>query len=265
MNWYRQSSEFSLRSSSSRGRKRLVAATLLVCFLFLLDIMTGGRVHALTRAAGSSIWTWGATASEKIVGSGFFSSRRSLEAENASLYDQLARLQERAAAYQVLKDENDNLRAMLHIAEQGRGITAPVVSSFRASPYGTFLVGAGSADAVASGSLVLTSEDFVVGRVTDVSPREALVSELFSAGTVTDALIRGTSVSVEGQGGGNARARVAREVPVAVGDPVISPQFGGRAIGVVGEVAEDPASAYKQVYIRLPVNLTALQFVYLTK
>ncbi|OGG71160.1 hypothetical protein A3F27_02460 [Candidatus Kaiserbacteria bacterium RIFCSPHIGHO2_12_FULL_53_13] len=248
-----------------RERKRLIAASALVIVLFVFDIFSGGQVRAQARDSVSSVWKLGVSAGKAVRGSGFFSSRAALEKENAALKDQLARSQVRAAAYQALKDENAALRGMLRISENELGITAPVVSSFRASPYGTFLVGAGSSDAVTPGSLVLTEENFVIGRVADVSPHSALVNELFAPNVSTDALIRGAGVSVDGQGGGNARANVPREVQVEIGDPVTSPVLKGRTIGVVGAVEEDPASAYKRVYIRLPVNLAALQFVYLLK
>lgn len=206
-----------------------------------------------------------------ISGSGFFSTRRALLAENAALTEQVAQFQERSAAYRVLKDENNALRELLNVAEvaQGKnkesGITAPVVSSFRASPYGTFHVGAGSADSVAEGSLVLSAENFVIGRIESAGAHASLVRELFAPNVSVDAVLRGIGVAVQGQGGGNARADVPRQAEVAVGDPVISAAFGGRAIGVVGNVSEDAGNAYKRVHIYLPVNLPVLQFVYIVK
>lgn len=255
MNSYRQNS----------ARKRLLAASALVIVLLTIDLLSGGKVRAFSREAGSGLWRLGISAEESVRESGFFTSRRALEDANASLSEQNAQLEGRAAAYQVLKDENESLRAMLRVAGNKRGITAPVVSSFRASPYGTFLVGAGSLDDVAVGELVLTSENFVVGRVTDIDQNSSLVRELFAAGVSTDALVRGVGTSVQGQGGGNARADLPREASVSVGDSVISPVLGGRAIGVVGAVEDKPASAYRRIYIRLPANLSAMRFVYLVK
>ena len=228
-------------------------------------------MRSLVRFTGSHIWGWGAGIERSISGSGFFSTRRGLLAENAALTEQIAQFQERAAAYRVLKDENNALREMLHVAEitQGKnkesGITAPIVSSFRASPYGTFQIGAGTADSVAPGNLVLSAENFVIGRIEATDAHTSLVKGIFAPNTSIDAVIHGVGAAVEGQGGNNARADVPRQAEVAVGDPVISAAFGSRAIGVVGKVSEDPGSAYKRVQIYLPVNLTVLQFVYIVK
>lgn len=254
MNSYRQ----------NNARKRLLFATAVVIVLYVIDAASGGSVRALARVAGSALWKWGVSAAQIASGSGYFSSRRALESENAMLKEQLARLEERSAAYQVLLSENNALRDMLRISSE-KGVTAPITSSFRASPYGTFQIGAGSSDGIAAGDIVLSPEHFVIGRVIETSAHSALARSLFAPGVSTDALIEKVGVTVEGQGGENARASMARDATVAEGDAVISPIFGGRAIGIVGAVLEDSARAEKKIYIRLPVNLSALQFVYLVK
>ena len=253
------------------GRKRLFFATILVIVLFITDAISGGKIRILVRGIGSSVWGVGVSVQESIYGSGFLSTRRSLLAENSALAEQIARLQERSAGYQVLKDENTVLRDILNVAGSAQsqnkesGITAPIISSLRASPYGTFQVGAGSADSVSSGDLVLSAENFVIGRVVSADSHTSLVSGIFASGVSTDAVIHGVSVTVEGQGGGNARTTMPRQSEVAIGDAVISAVLGARAIGVVGNITESSGSAYKSVNIYLPVNLSALKFVYIVK
>ena len=66
-----------------------------------------------------------------------------------------------------------------------------------------------------------------------------------------------------GDGGGNAHASVPRGIPVHEGDAVIANAYGGRAIGVVGKVVSSPASAEQTVYMRLPVDLASLRYVYI--
>lgn len=246
-------------------------ATLAVCALVFIDALSGGAVRSVARAAGSLVWGWGVSIESSLYGSGFFSTRRGLLAENSALTEQIAQFQERAAAYRVLQEENAALREMLHVSEislgksKESGITAPIVSSFRASPYGTFQIGAGTADSVAPGNLVLSAENFVIGRIETTDAHTSLVKEIFAPNTSIDAVLHGVGVAVQGQGGGNARADVPRQAEVAVGDPVITATLGARAIGVVGNVSEDSGSAYKRVQIYLPVNLSVLQFVYIVK
>ena len=256
MNSYRQ----------NEGRRRLFFATIFVFVVFGIDALFGGRVRGLVRAGGTYVFNAGAYALVRIADSGFFSSRRALSEDNRSLRERIAELEVRAAAVEVLKDENASLRAIARLAEIEKGITAPVISSVRSSPYGTFSIGAGADDGIIEGSLVTTGDSavggFVVGQVSDVGRRTALVRELFAPNTSVAVVIRGASATALGRGGGNARAEVPRGLPVVSGDPVTSRLFGGRAVGVVGSVRSEPSSATSEVYIGLPVNLVALQFVY---
>jgi len=256
--------EFSHRSlhGHPRARRRLFIATALILLVVAVDFLTHGVVRGYVRTAASSLWVFTGSARSSITGAGYFSTRRSLAAENAALRAQLSEYQERATAYAVVSEENAALRSVLQLAQKEKGITAPIVSSFRASPYGTFLIGAG-VDDVSPGALVLTLGGFVVGQVTDVSAKTSLVSAVLAADSVTDARIGASLVAVTGRGGGNARASIPRGVSVNVGDPVTAPTFGGRAIGIVGRVESDPANADQTVYIQLPINVSALKYIYI--
>lgn len=257
--------EFSHRSlhGAKSGRRRLFIVTLVVVIVFLFDIVSGGIVRSGVRTAAGAVWTATGTVRTSIAESGYFRLHRSLASENASLRSEAARYKQEAAGYQVLKRENEELRALLALAQTEKGITAPVISSFRSSPYGTFLVGAGVGDGVTLGSLVLTDGAFVIGVVNDVKMNTTSVSEVFAAGNETDARIGTAVVSVEGRGGGNARALVPRGIAVAAGDAVTSSIYSGRAIGIVGKVESTPTSADQTVYISLPVNVSTLHYVYI--
>lgn len=249
-------------NSTVNKNRKLVVATVFVLVIFCADVFSGGLLRREVRSLGSVVSQWLTHVGGAVSGSGFFSSRAGLEAQNRTLTEQLAQYEERSAGYDVLQEQNDQLRALLHLAAGNPGLTAPIVSSVIASPYGTFLIGAGASDLVARGNLVLTSGGFVLGAVTDVGARVSTVQEVFAPSATVDAVIAGTSVSVSGSGGENAHALLPRGVSVSIGDAVLSPQLGGRPIGVVGAVASSSASAEQDVYIRLPVDIGALQFVY---
>jgi len=244
------------------GSRRLLAVTALVIVLFIIDIISGGKIRSQLRAGEAALSglvsrTWSA-----VTGTGIFSTRASLEARNRSLQGELAQLEERAGSYDVLREENAQLRALLNLAGQSRGVTAPIVSSVRSSPYGTFLIGAGANDGITRGSLVLTAGEFVVGTVSDTGAHTATVVEAFAPGASIDGVLNGAAFVISGSGGGNGEGKVPRGITVAAGDPVFAPAFGQRAIGIVGAVASSTASASQEVYIRLPVNLASLQFIY---
>lgn len=258
------SSEFSHRSShgAKAGRRRLLAMTALVVVLIVLDLITGGAVRSLVRSATSSLWAGTERARSSIAHTGYFSSRRSLAEDNAALRNDNTSLREKAAAHDVLLAENEQLRAALGLAQNRRGITAPIVSSFRSSPYGSFIVGLGRSDLIAVGDLVVTEGGFVVGVVSDVQAKTSAIEGVFSAGKVTDALIGGTAVVLTGDGGGNAHTEVPRGVDVSEGQSVISLAHGGRALGIVGRIESSPTSPDQKIFVRLPVNLTSLRYVF---
>lgn len=258
------SSEFSHRSShgAKAGRRRLLAVTALVIVLILLDLITGGSVRSLVRSMTASLWAGTERVRSSITNTGYLSSRRALAEDNATLRTENMSLREKAAAHDVLLAENEQLRVALSLAQNRRGVTAPVVSSFRSSPYGSFIVGLGVGDGIAVGDLVVTEGGFVVGVVSDVHTKTSAIEGVFSAGKMTDALIGGTAVVLTGDGGGNAHAEVPRGVEVSEGQGVISLEHGGRALGIVGRIESSPTSPDQKIFVRLPVNLTSLRYVF---
>lgn len=253
-----------VRPRPSGNRKRLWASIALVLFLFTIDVFSGGKLRAQLRAGASTLHGWGGAASERVFGSGFFSSRAQLAAQNRSLREQLAQYQERAAAHAVLQEENAELRELVHLVRSAEGVTAPLISSARSSPYGTFLIGAGASEGVARGNIVLTPGGFVIGEVSDVASHTALVREALAPLSKAEATIRGVAVEVEGRGGGNGYAEAPRSLTIGKGDPVTVPAYAGRPIGVVGEVASSSASASQEIFIRIPASLPTLPYVYVS-
>src|SRR3989344_5069582 len=258
MNSYRQ---------NKSPHRRLLALTVLVIFLFLLDVLTGGSVRHQLRGGAVVLARWSSYVSGGIAGSGVFRTRASLESQNRSLAEELAQYEERAGAYEVLRVENEELRAFVRLVEgtsrEGQGVTAPVVSSVRTSPYGTFLIGAGEAEGIVRGSQVLTSGGFVVGTVSDTGAHTATVAEVFAPGASVEAMAGGATFSAAGSGGGNARAKVPRALTIRQNEPVLAPQLGQRPIGIVGSIASSTASASQELFIVLPVNLSSLRYVYI--
>ncbi|MDP3646357.1 MAG: rod shape-determining protein MreC [bacterium] len=247
------------------GRRRLLIASILVVFIFVLDGLSAGKIRAVVHTTVGFIWQRGVGVVEAVGSTGFFSTRRALERRIKDLSDEVMRLNELSAHDRVLKDENERLRALVNLAVTVPGITAPIISSFKSSPYGTFMVGAGSVDGISAGNLIVSPGGFVIGRISNVGQHSSLAREVFAPNTTVEAVINGSATTVEGQGAGNAHARLPHGVTVEVGDPVTSPVFGGRAIGIVGFARSDAASAYSDVYIGLPVSVESLRFVYIEK
>src|SRR3989338_5621319 len=79
--------EFSHRSlhGHPRARRRLFIATTLILVILAVDFLTHGVVRGYVRSAAASLWVFTGSARSSITGTGYFSTRRSLAAENAAL------------------------------------------------------------------------------------------------------------------------------------------------------------------------------------
>jgi cell shape-determining protein MreC len=252
---------FSYDRSQREGRRRLLWVTLLIVFLLLVDIASGGRIRGLVKTGAAGLWKLSAHARAGIFESGYFSSRASLAAENAALREALSHAQEDAASYRALQTENQELRSLVHLAAQFPGLTAPIVSSVYSSPYGTLLIGAGPG--VAPGDIALTADGFAVATIESAAAGASTATQVFAPNSTVNVLIGATAAQASGRGGGNARAKLPRDAAVSVGDVVTAPELGGRPVGVVGKVDASPAAAEQTVYISLPVDLASLKFVYI--
>ncbi len=257
--------EFSNRSlnGAPRGRSRLLFATVLILLVFGLDALLGGPFRNFVRSVAGGMWGGASSARTSVAGTGIFMRNSTLASENEALKHELASVQERAAAYGALREENETLRALLRFTQTSQGVTAPVVSSYHASPYGTFLVAAGASDAIAPGDIVLSETGYAIGRVADVGETHTLVKAVFKSGAQIDVVLGNAALTAEGEGSGNARVQVPRGIDVQTGDTVIAPTFAGHPVGIVGKVEEVTTTAEQKVYIVLPVNLSTLRFVYI--
>ena len=243
--------------------RSLFFATLLVAALLGIDLFSGGALRSFVRDIAGALWQRAGTVVSNISDSGALSSRYSLAQENASLRAEVAELQDTAAANDATQAENEQLRSLVQLASAPpRGVSAAVISSFRSSPYGTFLIGAGRSEGVTTGALVLSADGFIIGRVESIQQNQALVLQLFAPGQSIDVLIGAIPLSLQGQGGGVASGEAPHGAQIATGSSVVAPSLGQRPVGVVGNVKSDAASPSTSVLVRVPVNLESLSFVY---
>jgi hypothetical protein len=198
---------------------------------------------------------------------GFFvadtvASRATLLEEIIQLRGESDRLRERDALFEALYRENESLRKLARFAALEVGITAPVLSSFWSSPYGTFIIGAGTDSGIAIGDAVLSEEGLVLGQIADAGDRSSVVRMAFAPGASVEAVSGETGFLIEGRGLGNGRARVPRDALVTLRDPVFAAQFGSRQVGIIGAIESASSSAYADLYIVTPVNFNAIRIVY---
>lgn len=250
-----------INTDNRRKRKRLLFATILVVGILVVDFFSGGMIRKPIRSLASLLWDVVHTTENRVAGSGLLSTRSHLARENQSLKEQISALSQEITMARMLKDENEELRALLHLASVSPGVAAPILS-LKSSLYGTFVVGAGASEGVVEGAIVLSKAGFVVGRVSEVSAHQSLVSDIFAPQASVEVVIAGIPLTLEGSGGGNAAGAAPRGAQIATGTPVVAPSLGQRAVGIVGKTEGDVSSPSVKVYVRTPVNISELSFVY---
>lgn len=151
--------------------------------------------------------------------------------------------------YQALRIENEALRRAAHMASSSSDtlVTARVYGD-HASPFGTLLISAGSAEGVAPGSPVLLSEHVLFGIVQQVSTHTSVIRAI-SAPSIERAVRIGTTSPLSYIGrGGSGLIEAPRTVPVSLGDHVFDTETG-YVVGTVGYVDVSPEDAAQRIHV----------------
>ncbi len=256
MNWSRRSSD---RESSSL--KRALFFTIIVVAVGMIDVGLGGQLRSFARDALTPFANSMTTAWRSFLTFSDLSTRVDLLERVQVAEDEAARLKERDALFQFLARENAELRDIARVAGTVDSVTAPIASSFRASPYGTFVVAAGWQSGVEEGALVLSSEGFVLGTIADVGLRTATVRFVFAPEARVEATSDANAFTLIGQGLTTATARVPVETPLVIGAPVYIPSLNSLPAGIITHIASTTASVYADIYVTLPTSLNSIRHI----
>lgn len=255
-----------LRSSS--GRRRIGPLALKAAVGLVAALALFGALSAAPAAPAAS-----ALAAPVIAGKGgiiaamrgmaaLWKSKAALVAENESLRAQLADDAGQDALIETLSAE---------LASSVRGfdgLTAPrtlaaVLATPSQSLYDTLLVGAGAADGLETGDIVVSSGGAAIGTVAGVARDTATVLLFSAAGRHTTGSLasHGDQIDVVGMGGSGLEALVPHDLPVPVGEQVMLTSAPGRLLGTVRRTGERPGGSLKVLFIETPANPNELSFV----
>ena len=247
------------RQNKERGHYVLSAVTLMIVILLVVDFTLDGHLRSRVGEYLSPVAVAFSRAAHSIGEATNFNSRTALIAENKRLQSEIELLKARMTLVDFVSQENTSLRALASLANPN-AISAPVLSSFLSSPFGTFMIGVGSDDGVDTGSIVTTESGFVIGEVMEVGKNSSTALFVFAPQTETEAVVGDISLLVEGRGYTHGRARVPREVPLKVGDVVVAPRFA-LPIGVITRVDSSETDIYSTVFLSIPENINRVRLV----
>jgi cell shape-determining protein MreC len=142
-------------------------------------------------------------------------------------------------------------------------LLAYVLAAPNFSPYDTLVIDTGVDTGIFPGARVMIDGGFVIGTVSEVLPTSAVV-ELFSSPGVVKQVIVGSSripAVAHGIGGGDYRIELPKNTDITEGDEVRIQGTAADYLGVVERMIIDEKSGITTLYLRLPINMTELDFV----
>ncbi len=161
-----------------------------------------------------------------------------------------------------LHAENSQLREQLDMAKPEQ-VTARVIARPNQLPYDVIQIDRGRRHGVELYAPVFSGVDQVVGFISHVADRYALVTLASTPGQRMTAYILGPDIFVtaEGVGDGMVRVRVPQGAPLAVDDLVILPAVRSGVFGLVTHIETETTEPQQYGYIPLPFSLQSLRYV----
>jgi cell shape-determining protein MreC len=161
-----------------------------------------------------------------------------------------------------LRVENEQFRQLCGAVPEER-IIARVVGRPPQMPYDIIMLDRGSSHGVIENSPVYAGSDQVLGYVSRVYDKTALVTLVSTAGFKSMAYIIGPNIYTyaEGVGGGMLRVVVPQGLPLAVEDTVILPAIDSGVYGRIASIETSPTQPEQYGYVPMSQNLQSLQYV----
>lgn len=189
-------------------------------------------------------------------------SRSEIEKRLKEAEDALTRVKYQSVLYELVVEENKNLRQVADVESITTEVLARVLSRPPRTHYDTLIVGAGSASGVAVHDIALWN-GVLLGEVIMVTASSATV-ELYSSPTAEHDVVLGTPSAVaiaRGLGGGAFEVMIPQGVNVSAGDTVRASTDETLIIGRVVSVSGSATDATKTVYVAAPVSMSEIDFV----
>lgn len=247
------------------NRGRIISIILVFVFLTAFGYFFPNFLRSISFGIARPLWSIGRTIASPFSNvKGYFSFKNSLVEQNQSLQDQLAALKLKEQDYDLLYQENQNLKIELGRSASGSRILSAVLSKPPLSPYDTFVIDAGTSSGIAIGDKAYIGENIIVGIVTSVTAKTSIVTLFSSSSQKPEAILSrtGTTYALNGKGGGNFQLEVPKDADILWGDSFVFPGLDQSIIANVYYIDQNSQSSFKTVYLRAPVNVFSTKDVF---
>lgn len=249
--------------SNTPYRKRTLLALLLLAVFGLGAII----LRRPLQLAGGPIWQGRAALFEgwgnfKAV----FSSKETLQNENAALKEQLASYDNLILSCRAVISSRDDLLSAFGRSASSTRVASSVLVHPPETIYDLLVLDAGEREGIKIGDTVRLPQGGAIGRVSEVAAHTSKATLYTSDGVKTEAILERNQIplTLTGRGGGNFEASLPRDVAIMAGDKILSPEIRSEMIGIVGDVSAAATDSFQHILIRSPENMYTLRFVIIT-
>jgi cell shape-determining protein MreC len=166
-------------------------------------------------------------------------------------------------SYQVLKKENEDLKAILNRKENKNLILAQILKKPPYSFYDTLIVDVGEKDKIEKGNLVYIGATIPIGTVDEVYANTSKIKLYSTPKEKFDALVgpKNIEITAFGKGAGVFEAQLPRDAFISEGDTVSIPSISNSFVGVVKKIVFEPSSPFSTILFSQQININELKWV----
>ena len=251
-----------LKSSRRRSkyRKPFTIVAIFIGVILILSFFFPRLFPGIAHAFAVPVWkTKDVVTNTLSAPISYLKSKSRLSKENDRLSARVAELEIEAQIASVLLEENLVIKEILGRDENSQRTLVRVLARPPQSIFGTLVID--SREDI--GKKVIAGNSVLLGEVAESLPGTSVVA-LYSRGDKLTEVTLNKSKTVgeaSGRGGGNFVLEVPKDVDVELGEKVVSTQDDNYIVGVVEQVENNEASTFKQVFFRVPLNISSLEWV----
>jgi cell shape-determining protein MreC len=240
----------------------------LFVFLSCLSYFFPVGVRVTFQAIARPLWIVSEVITKPFHGTAqYFSFKNSLIKKNTALEEEIGSLKLKEIDYDLIFKENQDLKNQLGRSTTSDKIASRILSKPPTSPYDTLVVDTGSSEGVNLGNKVYSSDNVIVGLVTNVTPHTSLVRLFSSGGNKQESILSRTGASfvLVGDGGANLTLEVPKDTDILWGDVFTYPGISASTIATVNYIDTNSQSSFKTIYLRIPGNIFSNKWVFIER
>lgn len=255
------------RDKKKIERRRSIIRTIIALGIFLALCALGFLAWSghILHFVAKPVWKAENAASGVVEDMGYVvRTKASVYAENDRLKEENATDKAAMIDYQILKKENEDLKALLgRLPAENKFTLATILTKPNRSPYDTIIIDIGSDAGITEGQRVFADGNIPIGTINTVYATTSLVMLYSNPGQTTEGALDGSNASVEllGRGGGNFEMTIPLDLSSESGSYVVMPAAKTEVLAIVDSVISNPTDPVKKVLLRSPANIQGLKWV----